>query len=287
MNFSLLPSWAASRTPISCRSAASPGRLKKGAFDETLSRGPVSGPKPHRNRPVLLSHKTVYRTAIYGSQKQDGSMPSPRAPHRLRPGEHERSGPHLADRCSQETRLRQGSHLCRQSFRGPLEATRPRCLPQRTSARRCVAGVAAGSARSLHAASGRARRTTAPPRHRLSIDRGRRNRYHNSVRGTRLPHLLRAGPVRAEAHSGTNPSGSVRSQGARPQRGPETARSQRPEGSDGQNNVPGQVDAGQRHLPDAAHLSLNTLPLDSLPTAASIHSDPGLACNIAAFCPLP
>ena len=63
--------------------------------------------------------------------------------------------------------------------------------------------------------------------------------------------------------------------------------SQRPEGSDGQNNVPGQVDAGQRHLPDAAHLSLNTLPLDSLPTAASIHSDSGLACNIAAFCPLP
>ena len=128
MNFSLLPSWAASRTPISCRPASSPGRLKKGAFDETLSRGPASGPKPHRNRPVLLSHKTVYRTAIYGSQKQDGSMPSPRAPHRLRPGEHERSGPHLADRCSQETRLRQGSHLCRQSFRGPLEATRPRCL---------------------------------------------------------------------------------------------------------------------------------------------------------------
>ena len=33
--------------------------------------------------------------------------------------------------------------------------------------------------------------------------------------------------------------------------------------------------------------SLNTLPLDGLPTAASIHSDPGLACKIAAFCPLP
>ena len=48
---------------------------------------------------------------------------------------------------------------------------------------------------------------------------------------------------KASGHSGTNPSGSVGSQGARPQRGPETARSQRPEGSDGQNNVPGQVDA--------------------------------------------
>ena len=44
---------------------------------------------------------------------------------------------------------------------------------------------------------------------------------------------------------------------------------------------------GQRHLPDAAHLSLNTLPLDRLPTAVSLHSDPGLACSIAAFCPLP
>ena len=44
---------------------------------------------------------------------------------------------------------------------------------------------------------------------------------------------------------------------------------------------------GQRHLPDAAYLSLNTLPLDRLPTAASLHSDPGLACSIAAFFPLP
>ena len=43
----------------------------------------------------------------------------------------------------------------------------------------------------------------------------------------------------------------------------------------------------REHLPDAAHLSLNTLPLDGLPTGASSHSDPGLACNIAAFCPLP
>ena len=49
------------------------GRLKKGAFDETLSRGPVSEPKPGQNRPVLLSHKTVYHTAIYGSQKEDSS----------------------------------------------------------------------------------------------------------------------------------------------------------------------------------------------------------------------
>ena len=43
-----------------------------------LSVGPVSGPKPHRNRPVLLSHKTVYHTPIYGSQKEDGStQPGP------------------------------------------------------------------------------------------------------------------------------------------------------------------------------------------------------------------
>ena len=55
--------------------AVSPGRLKKGAFDETLSRGPVSGPKPYRNRPILLSHKTVYHTAIYGSQKEDSPTP--------------------------------------------------------------------------------------------------------------------------------------------------------------------------------------------------------------------
>ena len=58
--------------------ASFPRRLKKGAFDETLSRGPVSGLPPHRNRPVLLSHKTVYHTAIYGSQKEDGStQPGP------------------------------------------------------------------------------------------------------------------------------------------------------------------------------------------------------------------
>ena len=50
--------------------ASFPRRLKKGAFDETLSRGPVSGLPPHRNRPVLLSHKTVYHTAIYDSQKK-------------------------------------------------------------------------------------------------------------------------------------------------------------------------------------------------------------------------
>ena len=56
-----------------------PGRLKKRAFDETLSQDPVSGGRnPHRNRPVLLSHKTVYHTAIYGSQKEDGStQPGP------------------------------------------------------------------------------------------------------------------------------------------------------------------------------------------------------------------
>ena len=55
-----------------------PRRLKKRAFDETLSQGPVSGPKPDRNRPVLLSHKTVYHTAIYGNQKEDGStQPGP------------------------------------------------------------------------------------------------------------------------------------------------------------------------------------------------------------------
>ena len=63
---------------ISCRPVSSPGRLKKGAFDETLSREPVSGPKPQPNRPVLLSHKTVYHTPIYGSQKEDGStQPGP------------------------------------------------------------------------------------------------------------------------------------------------------------------------------------------------------------------
>ena len=46
------------------------GRLKKGAFGETLSKDPVSGPNPHRNRPVLRSHKTGYHTAIYGQSKR-------------------------------------------------------------------------------------------------------------------------------------------------------------------------------------------------------------------------
>ena len=53
-------------------------RLKKRAFDETLSRGRFLGRNPHRNRPVLLSHKTVYHTAIYGSQKEATStQPGP------------------------------------------------------------------------------------------------------------------------------------------------------------------------------------------------------------------
>ena len=60
--------------------ASSPGCLKKGAFDETLSTEPLLlGLNPHRNRPVFLSHKTVSHTAIYGSQKEDGSTPTPRA----------------------------------------------------------------------------------------------------------------------------------------------------------------------------------------------------------------
>ena len=42
-------------------------------FDETFSRGPVSGSNPGRNRLVLLSHKTVYHTAVHGGQKEDGS----------------------------------------------------------------------------------------------------------------------------------------------------------------------------------------------------------------------
>ena len=116
------------------------------------------GRNPDRNRPVLLSHETMYHIAIHGSQKEDGSTPSPRARHRLRPGEHERSGPHLTDRYSQETRLRQGSHLRRQGFRGsrpekgagtrsipmtrwfrwPKQCTRTSRCRSETSARRCV-----------------------------------------------------------------------------------------------------------------------------------------------------
>ena len=53
-------------------------RLKKGAFDETLPGGRFRGRKPRRNRPVLLSHKTVYHIATYGSQKEDGwTQPRP------------------------------------------------------------------------------------------------------------------------------------------------------------------------------------------------------------------
>ena len=53
-------------------------RLKKRAFDETLSGGRFRGRKPRRNRPVLLSHKTVYHIATYGSQKEDSStQPGP------------------------------------------------------------------------------------------------------------------------------------------------------------------------------------------------------------------
>ena len=50
--------------------AWSSGRLKKRAFDEMLSRERFRGRNPHRNRPALLSHKTVYHAAIYGSQKK-------------------------------------------------------------------------------------------------------------------------------------------------------------------------------------------------------------------------
>ena len=39
------------------------GCLKKGAFGETLYRGPVSGPTPPRSRAVLLSQKTVSHIA--------------------------------------------------------------------------------------------------------------------------------------------------------------------------------------------------------------------------------
>ena len=63
---------------ISCRQRRLQGVSKKRAFDETLPRGPVRDRNPNRNRPVLLSHKTVYHTAVYGSQKEDSStQPGP------------------------------------------------------------------------------------------------------------------------------------------------------------------------------------------------------------------
>ena len=101
------------------------GCLKKQAFAETPSRGPVSGPKP---RPIpscfAVSQKLRIIPPSRAVQKKMAWRRSRRVRHRLRPDEHEQSGPHLTDRCSPETRLQQGSHLCRQSFRSSLEATR-------------------------------------------------------------------------------------------------------------------------------------------------------------------
>ena len=59
-------------------SGVSMASRKTSVLDETLSRGRFRGQNPDRNRPVSLSHKTAYHTAIYGSQKEDVStQPGP------------------------------------------------------------------------------------------------------------------------------------------------------------------------------------------------------------------
>ena len=56
---------------ISLRSVSKKERLTR-----RFPRAPFRGRNPDPNRPVLLSHKTVYHTLIYGSQKEDGSTQS-------------------------------------------------------------------------------------------------------------------------------------------------------------------------------------------------------------------
>ena len=46
---------------------------KKERLTRRFPRAPFRGRNPDPTRPVLLSHKTVYHTLIYGSQKEDGS----------------------------------------------------------------------------------------------------------------------------------------------------------------------------------------------------------------------
>ena len=83
-----LPCWSVS--PVQAKDLVTPassvGCLRKGAFYERLSREPVTGQNLGQNRPVLLSHYSVYHTAILGRPKKDGPTPAPTEPHRLCPG---------------------------------------------------------------------------------------------------------------------------------------------------------------------------------------------------------
>ena len=55
---------------ISCRQRCHQGVSKNKRLTRRFPGTRLLGRNPHRNRPILLSHKTVYHIATYGSQKR-------------------------------------------------------------------------------------------------------------------------------------------------------------------------------------------------------------------------